>query len=127
VSKRVSTEEVNHEWHCKRCGVCCKIGNVSVTPAELKRLKHIATPEERKRLKKQLKFDHCFYISGSCPFLRQAADGKYFCRVYEHRPFRCRDFPSEKLPPEVREKCSQLALELSGHSISLVKVNASTN
>jgi hypothetical protein len=43
----------------------------------------------------------CCKILFACPFLLEAEDGTFTCRVYDHRPASCRLFPM--VPADLRE------------------------
>lgn len=81
--------------NCARCGYCCQL-IVPLNEKEIKRIKKLGYDEDYftekdSHGKKALKL-----INNYCIFL-EINGGIARCRIYSHRPKRCRDYPGKNL------------------------------
>lgn len=71
---------------CKRCGRCCKTRLLMKgMPLKMKLIMFLFAPRLIWR----------YVTGGGCQFLTFDKDGKARCKIYDRRPWFCREFPSE--------------------------------
>lgn len=93
--------EKAEEWHCQRCGRCCKTKKINITYSDVTRWENegrfdILSEVNLVQFKKDVAFTGFYFgksaLGNGCPFL--IFDGvKTSCRIYETRPKCCRNQP----------------------------------
>ncbi len=97
------------DFKCERCGECCLKYTVKLTHEDIRKIKKAGYKDfaERDDFDKKYGEYALKRPSDRCIFL-EAHDGMWKCRIYDHRPKICREYPFlgiEEIPsckPEVR-------------------------
>jgi uncharacterized protein len=84
--------DVFNEIDCMSCGNCCRSLGPRITDKDIDRLSKSLRIKPSEFADKYLRIDEdqdYIFKTMPCPFL----DDGNFCRVYDHRPKACRDYP----------------------------------
>ena len=94
--------ELQKNFHCIRCGNSCKL-KVKINSDDFKRIRKapfVKTNQMRDADFAEPDFfdpdtgKHSLrMVDGGCVFLGCEENGLYFCKIYEHRPEICRQYP----------------------------------
>lgn len=94
---------------CHRCGICCRIWQPPVGPADVQRLADylgISAPDFIERYTTPYPFDESRLLrqeNGGCVFLQSDDSGRSSCAVYPARPDACRAWLASLDRPECVE------------------------
>lgn len=77
---------MKRKGYCKRCGKCCKTRTLMKgMPLKIKIIICLSNPLHIWKL----------IFNQGCRYLGFDKDGKAFCKIYDRRPWFCREFPAE--------------------------------
>ena len=102
------------EFHCRRCGACCRIkdGIVRVSDAEISRIAAFLGMDETEFIERETEVasDRKSLVlqsrpDGSCAYLTK----DNLCRINPVKPDKCRTFPFKWTNPDSAEVCPGLA------------------